>query len=160
MQSVKPYVSLHTLKMIYYSYFHSLVTYGLLLWRHSSDSIKIFRLQKKIIRIMMGCGISDSCRKLFFNLEILLLLPRTSFLFFCLWLKNRNQFMVISEMYHIATRQHANIHQPSTKWTKYQKWVYCLGVKVFNVLPSYIKIESDNPKQFKLILQKFFYENS
>ena len=34
------------------------------------------------------------------------------------------------------------------------------SVKVFNMLPSYIKIESDNPKKFKLILQKFLYENS
>jgi len=64
--------------------------------------------------------------------------------------------MVISEIYHIATRQHANIHQPSMKWTKYQKGVYCLSVKVFNMLPSYIKIKSDNPKQFKLVLQEFF----
>ena len=38
--------------------------------------------------------------------------------------------------------------------------VYCLDVKVFNSLPSYIKIESDNPKKFKLILHKFLYENS
>ena len=37
--------------------------------------------------------------------------------------------------------------------------MYCLGVKVFNVLPSYIKIASDNPKKFKFILQKFLYEN-
>ena len=28
------------------------------------------------------------------------------------------------------------------------------------MLPSYIKIESDNPKEFKLVLQKFLYENS
>ena len=34
-----------------------------------------------------------------------------------------------------------------------------LGVKVFNMHPSYTKIESDNPKEFKLILQKFLYEN-
>jgi len=27
------------------------------------------------------------------------------------------------------------------------------------MLPSYIKIESDNPKKFKLISQKFLYEN-
>ena len=44
--------------------------------------------------------------------------------------------------------------------TKYQKRVYYLDVKVFNMLPSYIKIESDNPKKFKLILQKLFSENS
>jgi len=49
--------------MIYYSYFHSIMTYGLLFGGHSSDSLKIFRLQKKIIRIMMGYRTSDSCRK-------------------------------------------------------------------------------------------------
>jgi hypothetical protein len=31
---------------------------------------------------------------------------------------------------------------------------------VFNMLPSYIKRESDNPKKFKLALQKFLYKNS
>jgi len=67
MQSVKPYVSIYTLKMIYYSYFHSVMTYGLVLWGHSSESIKIFRLQKKIIGIMMGYR----SRKMFFNLDIL-----------------------------------------------------------------------------------------
>jgi len=55
MWSVKLHVSLNTMKMIYYSYFHSVMTYGLLFWGHSSDSIKIFRLQKKIIRILTGC---------------------------------------------------------------------------------------------------------
>jgi hypothetical protein len=38
--------------------------------------------------------------------------------------------------------------------------VYCLDVKVFNILPSYIKIASDNLNKFKLILQIFLYENS
>ena len=55
MWSVKLYVTLNTLKMIYYTYFHSVMTHGLLFLGHSSDSIKIFRLQKKIIRIMTGC---------------------------------------------------------------------------------------------------------
>jgi hypothetical protein len=70
MRSVKPYVTLNTLKMIYYSYFHSVMTYGLLFWRSFPDSTKIFRLQKKI-RIMTSCRSRDSCRKLFVNLEIL-----------------------------------------------------------------------------------------
>jgi hypothetical protein len=43
---------------------------------------------------------------------------------------------------------------------EYQKGVYHLGVKVFNKLPSYIKTEFDNPKEFKVVLQKFLYENS
>ena len=38
--------------------------------------------------------------------------------------------------------------------------LYYLVVKVFNMLPSNIKIESDNPKKFKLVWQKLVYENS
>jgi len=74
-------------------------------------------------------------------------------------LRNGNQLMVSSEIYHIDTRQNVNFHQPSMNLTKYQKEVYYLGVKVFNMLPSCIKIESDNPKKFKLILQKLFSEH-
>ena len=89
---------------------------------------------------MIGSRSSDSCRKLFFNLEILLL---SSWYILSLRLfitKNRNQFMVSSEIYHIDTTQHATFHQPSVNLTEYQKGVYYLGVKVFNMLPSYIKI--------------------
>jgi len=62
--------------------------------------------------------------------------------------------------YIIGTRQHANTHQPSVNLTQYQKGVYYLGVKAFDMLPSCIKIVTDNSKKFKLVLQKFFYENS
>jgi len=69
-QSNHMYHYMH-LKMNDYSYFHSVMTYDLLFWGHFSESTKIFRLQKKIIRIMMVCRCSDSCRKLLFNIEIL-----------------------------------------------------------------------------------------
>jgi len=157
---VKPYVSINTLKMIYYSYFHSVMTYGLLLWGHSSESIKIFRLQKKIIRIMMGYRISDSCRKLFFNLKILPLPSQYILSLLLFVIRINNQFLVNSEICHTDTRQHANFHQPSVNLNKYQKGVYYLDGKVFNKLPTYIKIESNIPKKFKLVLEKFLYENS
>ena len=46
MRSVKPYVTINTLKVIYYSYLHihSVMNYGLLFWGNSPDSIKVFRL--------------------------------------------------------------------------------------------------------------------
>ena len=43
--------------------------------------------------------------------------------------------------------------------SKYQNGVYCLGVKVFNVLPPYIQTESDNPKKFKVASQTFLHKN-
>jgi len=152
MRLVKPFVTINTLRMIYCSYFHSVMTYGLLFWQNSPDSTKIFRLQKKIIRIMTGCRSTDSCRKLFINLEILPLPSQYILSLLLFMLRDKNQFLVNSEIHYIDTRQHANFHQPSVNMPKYQKGVCCLGVKVFNVLPSYIKTEFDNPKKFKVIL--------
>jgi len=74
-------------------------------------------------------------------------------------IRNRNQFLVNSEIHHIDTRQHANFHQPSVNIARYLKGVYYLDVKMFSMLPSYVKTEFDNPKKFKVVLQKFLYEN-
>jgi len=159
MRLVKPYVTTKTLKMIYFSYFHFIITYGLIFWGNSSDSIKIFRLQKKIIRILMGCRSRDSCRKLFLDLEILTLHSQYILSLLLFMIRNKNQFQVNSEIHQINTRQHANLYQPSVSVTKYQKGVHCIGVKVFNMLPFYLKAESDNPKKFEAVLQKYLCKN-
>ena len=52
-----------------------------------------------------------------------------------LFIRNQNQFLVNSEVYHIDTKQHANFHQLSVNLTKYQKGVYYVVEKVFNKLP-------------------------
>ena len=114
----------------------------MIFWGSSSNSIKIFGLQKKIIRIMMGCRSTDSCKKTFFNLEILTLPSQYILSLLLFMIRNKNQFMLNFEIHHIDTRQQANFHQPSVNVAKYQKGVYYLGVKVFSMLPSYIKAES------------------
>jgi hypothetical protein len=136
------------------------MTYGVLFWGNSPDSIKIFRLQKKIIRIMAGCRYKDSCRKLFVNLEILPLPSQYILSLLMFMIRNRSQFLANSEIHHINTRQHANFHQPSVNVAKYQKGVYYLRVKLFNALPSDIKTLFNKPKKFKAVLQKFVYEKS
>jgi len=68
--------------------------------------------------------------------------------------------LVNSEVYHINIRQHSNFHQPSVNVAKYLKGVYYLGVKLFSALPSDIETEFNNPKKFKVVLQKSLYEKS
>jgi len=75
-------------------------------------------------------------------------------------IRNKNHFQVNSEMHQIDIRQHANLHQPSVNVTKYQKANHCIDVKVFNMLPFYIKAEVDKTKKFKALLQKYLCENS
>jgi hypothetical protein len=44
---VKPLLSQVTIKMVYCSYFHSIMTSGIIFWGNSSPSNSIFRLQMK-----------------------------------------------------------------------------------------------------------------
>jgi hypothetical protein len=60
----------NTLKSIYNAYFHSIIKYELNVWGNSTNSGKIFTLQKKIVRIMAGAQLRTSCRSLFKQLEI------------------------------------------------------------------------------------------
>jgi hypothetical protein len=70
-RTIKPFMSINTLKIIYFSYFHSVMTYGLILWGNSTLAESVFRIQKKAIRLMMGYGYRETCRDLFNELHIL-----------------------------------------------------------------------------------------
>jgi hypothetical protein len=131
------------------------MTYGLIFWGNSSDSMWIFKFQKRIIRIMMGCKINDSCRKLFPVLEILPLSSHHIFSILLFVTTSREHFTANSEIHQTETKQHANLHQPNINLTEYQRGVYCMHIKVYNALPTYIKVESDKPKSFKKILNEF-----
>jgi len=64
-RAIKPFVSPDTLKMVYHYYFHSVINYRIMFWGIASYSNSIFKLHKRTIRIIMGVGIRDSCRKYF-----------------------------------------------------------------------------------------------
>ena len=67
MRSLKPYKSL---RMVVYSCFHSIMNY-IIFKGNCSHSIRVFRLQKNIFRIILACKSRDSCRDLFKELKIL-----------------------------------------------------------------------------------------
>jgi len=129
MRLVKPYVTANTLKVIYYSYFHSIMNYGLIFWGNSPDSIKIFRLQKKIIRIMMGCKSRNSWRKLFPNFEILPLPSQYILSLLLFVIRNKNQFQINSEIHQINTTA-CKLTPTLCKCNKIPEGKHCIGVKV------------------------------
>jgi hypothetical protein len=62
---------LESLKMIYHAHFHSILTYGLVFWGNYACSVRVFRRQKRIIRIIMDARPGSSCRAFFKTLHIL-----------------------------------------------------------------------------------------
>jgi hypothetical protein len=80
------------------------MTYGLIFWGNSSHSGNIFKLQKRIVRIIMGTGPRDSCIELF---KVLKTLPVTSQYIFSLAIfvaNNKNLFKKNFEVHNIKTR--------------------------------------------------------
>jgi hypothetical protein len=69
MRMVKPLLSQEALKMVYFSYFHLIMSYGIIFWENSGHSNLIFRLQKKAMRIVMGLRGREPCRKYFKELN-------------------------------------------------------------------------------------------
>jgi hypothetical protein len=55
-RNIKLYLSISALKMIYHSLFHSIMSYGIMFWGNSPHSPAIFKMQKSVIRILMGIG--------------------------------------------------------------------------------------------------------
>jgi hypothetical protein len=86
-------MSLDVWRSTYFSYSHSVISYGITFWGNSSHSEEIFKVQKRIIRIIMKLSKNASCQQPFKKLNILpvpsqYILPVLLFL-----TKNKDQFM-------------------------------------------------------------------
>jgi hypothetical protein len=132
------------LKSVYYSYFHSLITYGIICWGNSSHSIHVFRLPKRVIRIITGSRPKEFCRQLFKKLGILPLISQYILSILLFIVKNKALFQLNSEVHSINTRYKSNLHRPLVNLTAYEKGTYYVGIKIFNNLPTDIKNLSHN----------------
>jgi hypothetical protein len=117
MRIVQSFLSLHSLKMIYYSYFHSILTYGIVFWGNTHYSNAIFKMQKRIIMIMVEVRNRFSCTEYFKRLKILLL--QSQYLLSCLLFvaDNGYYFRSNSEIHSFNTKNKLNLHPPLSKLT-------------------------------------------
>jgi hypothetical protein len=69
--SLKNVICINALRDIYYANFHSHLRYGILFWGGDSRGIKVFKMQKKVVRLMCNVKKRTSCRELFKKLSIL-----------------------------------------------------------------------------------------
>jgi hypothetical protein len=56
-QSLKTVTTINTLRSIYFANFHSHLRYGILFWVGDSQSTKVFKLQKKVVRLI--CNVKE-----------------------------------------------------------------------------------------------------
>jgi len=156
-RNAKTCMSVLSLRMIYYAFFHSVMSYGIIFWGNSSHSSTIFKIQKKAIRIMEGYGNRVSCRNLFKKLQILPLASQYILSLLMFVVQNKNFFLTNNENHNLDTRQRNNLYFPQANLTVYQKGTYYSGIKIFNNLPLRIKKVADNQRKFKIALKNFLH---
>ena len=123
-----------------------------------TESIKIFRLQNKVVRIIGKVGRHISCRNLFKDLNILPL-P-------CLYISevvyrvksNWEQVKQNEETHDHYTCQKADFHTQFCRTTLYRSSCENAGIKLFNKLPNTIK-RIERPQEFKRRLQYFLMQH-
>jgi hypothetical protein len=141
--------------MSYFSSTHFITTYGVIFWGNSPYSIKIFKISKKIIRIITNLRKRDSYRNILKRTKILPFYSQYIFSLLIHIVDNRHLFITNQAIHNINTRSNLKFHIPSSNLTKFQKWVDYSGIKLFSHRPSHIKSFSDDTKFFRTILKKF-----
>lgn len=153
-------VSQETLIAAYYGYIHSNICYAILNWGHSTHATKIFRLQRRCIRIIAKLKYRDCCRQAFIKLNILTL--PCIFILECLVHIKKNEHLLIRhcDVHNYKTRNNNNIKPNFHRLLKTRDGSGYKGINFFNALPDAIKTLNINHFKSKLKLylkQKAFY---
>jgi hypothetical protein len=132
---LKPLLSLDALKMVYFSTFHSIISYGIIFWGVSTYS--------EII----------SCGELFKKLCILPLQSQYVFSLLMFVVKNKDSFKTNLDIHSFNTISNHDLHIPVANLAVFQKGVGYSGIKVYNHLPPSLKQLSHVILKFKMALK-------
>jgi hypothetical protein len=136
------------------------MSYGITFWGNQLYSDKIFKIQKRAIRIITNSRMRDSCREMFKKLEILPLYSQYILSISIFVIKNKHLFYTNKQIHSMHTRSTTNLHPPTAHLIKFQKAVYYSAIKIFNNLPHYIKDLANEVIPFQNTLRRFLLIHS
>jgi len=144
----------------YYALFHSILSYGIVLWGGTADIKRVLIIQKKAIRYITNSSKLTSCRNLFKILQILT--APSVYIFETLKhiRKNYEAYQKKIEIHQHNTRRKNYLEPMQNKLKISQKGINYMGPKLFNHLPQEIQVLSINRfNQYlkALLLDKSYY---
>ncbi len=138
-KNLTKHCSLDVVRTYYFGCIYSILSYGLLCWGTSLEFDRLFKLQKRVIRNMVGSCQRTSCVPAFRKLKILPL-P-------CMYIYQASVYIKQnlavcekrSDIHTYNTRHNGDLEIRSTRLTKTARNPNILMKKIFNNLPREIK---------------------
>uniref|UniRef100_A0A6P7G940 Uncharacterized protein LOC114339217 n=1 Tax=Diabrotica virgifera virgifera TaxID=50390 RepID=A0A6P7G940_DIAVI len=137
---LKEYLQQDTLLTVYYANFYSQLRYGIMFWGSAVATSELLIIQKKVIRIILGMKIKDSCRGKFKLLNILTF--PAIYIYECLKFLFKNPLLF---NHYIPNHTHhtraLNLTIPRHRLTLTERSPLYACIKFHNKLPSALKQE-------------------
>lgn len=134
-----PVVNKETILQIYYAYVYSRMKYAIGFWGSSNEMLRVFRLQKRIVRVMCKAGYRVHCKPFFQQLN-LITLPGLYILEVLTFFKNNpHLFENNIARHHYNTRHKGDMVYPIHRLTLLEKGLHYSALRLYNVLPLQLK---------------------
>jgi hypothetical protein len=113
---------------------HSVIKFGIIIWGNSSNSGKIFTLQKKII-IIIAIAQPELHVEVYLNSYRLYLFHASIYFHLNFIINDQETSQINSCMPNINARNKHKIHAPNANLSCFQVSIFYAGMKIFNILP-------------------------
>lgn len=161
LKQLKPITSPEHLKETYYSYIHSILSYGISIWGNATDFERVLIMQKRAIRVLVGGRYRESCRNHFKELKILTSVSQ--YILEIVKFVKRNPHLFKLKTYNSnRTKINRVLLEPTVpRLCMTKKLPTVMGEKLFNKLPAHIQ-SMNNDQQFcnsvkQLLLDQTLY---
>ena len=151
-RKIRQYTDVDTARLVYFSYFHSIMSYGILLWGRAADIESIFILQKRAIRAIYNLRRRDSLRELFKDIGIMTVHCQYIYENIMYVRKNLHLFGKRGDRHNYSTRNRDQLVQPGFRLAKVDSSFmgYCL--RCYNKIPQ--SILELNERKFKTCIKR------
>lgn len=141
---IRRLTNMDTARLVYFAYFHSIMSYGIMVWGRAADIETIFILQKRAIRAIYNLRTRDSLKDLFKNINILTAHCQYIYEIIIYVRKNLNLFFKNSEKHSYSTRNKTKLAVPKFRLTKTKKTFLGDCIQFYNKIPLRITELPDN----------------
>jgi hypothetical protein len=159
LKTAKAFLSRNVLRTMYFAYFLSLLKYDILFWGNSRNLKKVFKLQKRAVRLIANIPSTASCMPYLRNYKIMTLSCLYIYEVLLYTRMSLDTFKTNSMFHSYDTRNKSKLFITRHNTTLFEQIIAYSGVLIYNRVPSEIKgIKSTT--LFKKTLTKFLLEKS